>query len=144
MISRIQSLSGRINEKGLLIDRQKKMLSELMRAYYTNYASGTIMPVFLTQSESFLYFKQEDWTSEASDKMREILDSVQTLRDSLVEEQSALEAKKQEIDTLYVRLTERNDSLESTKENKAQLLAKTQAEAKKYDTLVDTQRQRDD
>ena len=44
-----------------------------------------------------------------------------------------------------MQLTERNDYLESTKDNKAYLLTKTQAEVNKYDSLVDTlQKQRDE
>lgn len=141
----IGTLSTRIDEKQILVAQQKKILSELMRTYYDNYSSGSITPLFLTSSENLLYFKEGDWTSEVGDKVREILDSVQTLRDSLAQEKTTLEAKKKEVDTLHAQLSERSNYLASTKENKAQLLAKTQVEAKKYDSLVDDlQKQRDE
>ncbi len=141
----IGMLATRIREKEILIAQQKRILSELMRTHYDNYSSGNIAPLFLTSSENLLYFKQDDWTSEVGDKVREMLDSVQTLRDSLSQEKTIIEAKKKEVDTLHAQLSERNDYLESTKENKAQLLAKTQVEAKKYDSLVDDlQKQRDE
>jgi len=145
LISEIQHLTQRINEKNIFIDRQKRMLAELLRMYYTDYANSSLLPIFLTYDEGLLYFKQESWANETNNKVRELLDSVQTLRDSLMAEQGVLEDKKKEIDTLHIQLSERNESLESAKENKAQLLVKTQAEAKKYDTLVDDlQKQRDE
>lgn len=140
----IRSLTVRIGEKGILIDRQKRILSELMRVYYSDYTSDS-MPMFLTSSESLLYFKTEGWATDVSEKVKDLLDSVKTLRDSLTQEQKLVSDKKTEVDSLYHDLDERNKSLESTKSAKASLLAKTQAEENKYASLVDTlQKQRDD
>lgn len=139
------ALSTRIAEKESLINRQKLMLSELMRAYYSDYAAGNIIPIIFSSEEARVYFRQEDSESEVSDKVRELLDSVKTLRESLVSERDMLDEKKKEIDALHAQLSERNEYLESTKENKAYLLAKTQTEVNKYDSLVDTlQKQREE
>ena len=132
----IGTLTSRVAEKTLLIDRQKKMLSELMRAYYSEYSNDAI-PLFLSSTESLLYFQNSDSTADVSDKVKELLDSVKTLRDSMMNEQALLDEKKKEVDATYTKLSERNDYLELTKDNKAALLAKTQAEATKYDQLVD-------
>lgn len=140
----VSSLSARITEKEDLINRQKQMLSELMRIYYDDYSSNNAT-IILSANETLSYLNREGWTTEVNGKVSDLLDSVKTLRESLVGERAALEEKKKEADTLHIQLTERNDYLESAKENKAGLLAKTQAEVNKYDTLVDDlQKQRDD
>lgn len=142
--NQIETLSLRVGEKSLTIDRQKKMLSELMRVYYGEYSSDTL-PVFLTSAESLLYFKKDDWTTDVSTKIKDLLDSVKTLRDTLSQERDLLGEKKTEIDALYVDLDERNKNLETAKRSKASLLSKTQAEETKYSGLVDDlQKQRDE
>lgn len=140
----ISSLTNRIGEKSLLIDRQKKMLSELMRVYYSDYINDST-PLFLTSVESLMYFKQEDWTTDVSSKVSDLLDSVKTIRDSLSNEIVSVNQKKEEVDKLYQDLAERNKTLEATKKSKALLLSKTQAEEQKYEGLVDTlQKQREE
>ena len=140
----IQTLSVRIAEQSILIERQKKMLTELMRVYYTNY-TGDALPLLFTSTETLLYFKSEDWTADVSNKVTDLLSSVKALRDSLTQEQAEVTAKKQQVDTLYQDLAARNQLLEAAKKNKGALLAKTQAEAVKYGNLVDDlQKQRDD
>lgn len=140
----IKVLSIRVAEKSVLINRQKKILSELMRVYYTDYSSDNA-PVFLTGAESLLYFQSENWAVDVSGKTSDLLDSVKTLRDGLAQEQSSLSDKKIEVDALYQDLDERNKNLEIAKRSKAALLIKTKAEATKYSGLVDDlQRQRED
>lgn len=140
----IQGLTVRVAEKSILIDRQKRILTELMRIYYADY-SGATAPTFLSTTESLLYFKTEGFTTDVSDKVGELLDSVKTLRDGLAKEQKEVSDKKSEVDTLYQDLDKQSDSLESAKKSKAALLAKTQAEETKYAGLVDDlQKERDD
>lgn len=134
--SGIQSLSARIAEKEALIVSQKRILSELMRSYY-NDATYRAVPFLFSSGEADTYFNQDEWGSEVSDKVREVLGTVKSLRESLTAEHTDLSRKKSERDTIQLQLTERNDSLETAKENKEQLLRKTQAEAAKYDNLVD-------
>lgn len=141
--TQIRSLTLRVAEKSILIDRQKKILAELMRVYYSDY-SGENTPTFLTSSESLLYFKTESWAVDISDKVSELLDSVKTLRDKLALEQQQVTDKKNEVDALYKDLDAQSNDLEATKRNKATLLSKTQAEETKYEGLVDDlQKQRD-
>ncbi|MFZ3032097.1 MAG: peptidoglycan DD-metalloendopeptidase family protein [Candidatus Moraniibacteriota bacterium] len=142
--AQIKSLSLRIAEKSILIDKQKKILSELMRVYYNDYSNDST-PVFLTSAESLLYFKTESWTADISEKTGDLLDSVKTLRNGLAQEQQQVGEKKSEVDTLYQDLAARNETLEATKRSKATLLTKTQAEETKYEGLVDKlQKERDD
>lgn len=140
----IVALTARITEKETLINSQREILSELMRSYYSDYAGGAGTLVF-SSDETLQYLNKESWTNEVSDKVSELLNSLKILRESLTEERKTLEAKKNEADTIHAQLAERDEYLESAKDTKATLLAKTQAEATKYDNLVDDlQRQRED
>ncbi len=142
--SDIQSLSSRVAEKTALVDQQKQILSEIMRQYQSQYSSD-ISPFLLTADESVSYFNQNSWNNDLGDKLSDILSSVKDLREDLVKEQDALENKKKLADTLQSQLADRNDYLESTKNNKAALLNKTTAEADKYENLVDDlQKQREE
>lgn len=140
----VTSLVSRISEKESLVNRQKQMLSELLRIYYSDYSHNASTIIF-SADETLSYFNQEGWTTELSEKVSDLLDSVKTLRESLVGEHVVLEEKKKEADDLQRELTDRNDDLETTKGNKAFLLTKTQAEVSKYDNLVDNlQKQREE
>ncbi|MFZ2187765.1 MAG: peptidoglycan DD-metalloendopeptidase family protein [Candidatus Moraniibacteriota bacterium] len=132
----ITLLSSRIAEKEAVANSQKQMLSELMRLYYSDYSNPTAT-LILSSNETLALFNQESWTTELGGKVGELLDLVKTLRANLISERLLLETKKQEADTLHAQLNARNDYLESTKENKSSLLTKTQAEATKYNNLVD-------
>lgn len=132
----IASLSSRITEKESLINSQRHMLSELMRLYYSDY-SNTAATLLFSSDETLSFFNQENWTTEVNGRVSELLDSVKTLRESLVNERTDLESKKKDADTLHEKLNAQNDYLASTKENKATLLAKTQAETAKYNNMVD-------
>ena len=143
--SQIAILANRISEKETLINSQKRMLSELMQSYYENYTASSLMPGLLTASENLLNLKQGDWTADVSDRVKDLLDSMKTLRASLTDEQAVLVNKKIEADTLRVQLTDRNNYLQSAKDSKSQLLTKTQAEITKYNSVVDDlQKQRDE
>jgi len=140
----ISSLATRIVEKENLFTRQKKMLSELMRVYYSDYSNEKALLIF-SSSETLSFLNQENWTAEVGNKIRELLISVRTLKESLVIERTSIEDKKKEASDIHTKLTAQNDYLESTKTNKSQLLVKTQTEVKKYDNLVnDLQEQRDE
>lgn len=140
----ITLLSSRIAEKEVIVGGQKQMLSELIRLYYSDY-SNTSATLIFSSNETLSFLNQENWTTQLSGKVGELLDSVKTLRESLVNERVDLEDKKKDADTLHAQLNARNDYLESTKDNKAYLLTKTQAEVNKYDNLVDDlQKQRDE
>ncbi len=133
----IAVLANRINEKESLISNQKKVLSELMRTYYDDYTSISLLPGIFAVGENILNMKQGDWTAEVGDKVRDLLDSIQKLRTSLTEEQASLVNKKIDADSLRVQLSERNSYLQSAKNSKVQLLSKTQAEITKYNNTVD-------
>lgn len=132
----IASLSKRIVEQENLFDRQKKMLSELMRIYHSDYSNEKALILF-SSDETLAFLNQENWTTQMEGKIGELLASIKTLRESLVSERFTIEEKKKEADDLHTKLSAQDEYLEGTKSSKAYLLTKTQAEVKKYDTLVD-------
>lgn len=132
----ISSLSTRIAEKETVINQQKRMLSELMRSSYDDSLTGVVTPIILTPTEAFGYFRKRDVVVDTGEKLRDLLDSVKTLRESLVAERVDLDQKKKESSDLHSTLLEQDSYLESTRSSKQSLLAKTNAEQQKYTTLV--------
>lgn len=131
----IDSLSKRIVEQENLFDRQKKMLSELMRIYHSDYSNEKALMLF-SSDETLAFLNQENWTSQMESKISELLESIKILKESLLSERVNIEEKKKEADDIHAKLSEQDSYLESTKSTKASLLAKTVAEQKKYSSLV--------
>ena len=135
--SEIQNLKSRINQKEEFILKQKVILSEIMRGYYDD-QSALIPTEFIVNASRITNPLQEsEWTSETGGKFSEVLSSLKALRQSLVNEHAVLVDKEKKVDTLKLQLEEQDARLESTKQSKEQLLAKTQSEVQKYDALVD-------
>ncbi|MGK2848721.1 MAG: murein hydrolase activator EnvC family protein [Minisyncoccota bacterium] len=140
----IDQLQSRINEKSVLINQQKKILSELLRTYYQDF-SHSITPALLTQEETINYLNNANWNTDVSQKVSELLDSVQGLRDSLASEQKTLDEKKQSVDDLQEQLNARNEYLQSSQASKERLLGQVSAEQEKYeDQIDDLEKQKED
>lgn len=132
----ITKLQNRIDEKSVLINQQKKILSELLRAYYQDF-SHSITPALLSQEETIDYLNNANWNTDVSQKVSELLDSVQGLRDSLAAEQKSLDEKKQSVDDLREQLAARNEYLLSSQASKERLLSQVTAEQDKYEEQID-------
>lgn len=132
----IVALSERIDQKEAVIVSQKKILSEIMRGTYEDQAD---LPIDLLVSTSRFVnpLQANEWSHATGQKMREILGSLRVLRTSLIEERQGLTGKKVQADKLRQELEERENYLDTAKAEKQRLLAKTQAEAEKYDALVE-------
>lgn len=132
----IEQLQSRIDEKSILIDQQKKILSELLRTYYQDF-SHSITPALLTQDETINYLNNANWNTDVSQKVSELLDSVQGLRDSLAAEQKSVDEKKQSVNDLQEQLNARNEYLLSSQASKERLLTQVNTEQEKYDAQID-------
>lgn len=141
----LKSVEERVSEKTRYITREKQVLAEVIREYHTGLSDSANI-VFSYDEESGGFFsKREDWATETGERIRKLLADLESTKKSLTEEQDLLKKKREEVDSLKMQLSERNAYLESTKNNKAYLLTKTQAEVKKYDNLVDDlQKQREE
>jgi len=136
LADQISALVLRITENENLFNRQKQMLSELLRVYYSDYSGGKNM-LILSSAETLSFLNQEDWTTQVGDKISELLASIKDLQKNLTNERVSLEDKKKEADDINMKLTAQGDYLDTTQTNKAYLLTKTQAEMNKYGNLVD-------
>jgi murein DD-endopeptidase MepM/ murein hydrolase activator NlpD len=135
--SESQTLKERITQKEEFIVKQRDILSEIMRGYYDDQSSVIPTEFIVNASRMTNPLQESEWTSETGSKVSEVLASLKSLRKSLIAEHAALVEKEKHVDTLRLQLEEQDARLESTKESKARLLAKTQSEVQKYDALVD-------
>lgn len=129
----LRSTEEKIIAKSRLIDQEKRLLSELLRSYYADQSQPEL--AFLGGSDA-LHFNRDEWMSQTGEKIRTMLQDVNALKQELIETQASLSAKKAEADALHEELNRKNDDLSSTKRNKASLLATTQADEQKYQTLL--------
>lgn len=132
----IVSLGNRIDQKEMVIVSQKKILTEIMRGSYEE-KDGLSFELITNTSRFANPLQAEEWVHSTGQKMREVLESLRTLRSSLIEERKGFTNKKVQADKLRQDLEEQERSLEEAKKAKEVLLAKTQSEVRKYDALVD-------
>jgi septal ring factor EnvC (AmiA/AmiB activator) len=117
--------------------KQRDILSEIMRGYYADQSTLIPSEFIVNASRVANPLQESEWKSETGAKVSEVLSSLKSLREGLKSEHAALLEKEKSADTLRLQLEEQDARLDSTKESKAKLLAKTQSEAQKYDALVD-------
>lgn len=139
----IQNLSGEVNtleskisEKEKLINAQKDLLKELMRSYYEN-TDRTKLQLILSADDSNGLLDQNNWTTETTAKIKELLDSMQAVRADLAVQHDTVQGKKNEADSLRLQLEQRSGYLDSTKQSKEYLVEKTQQQEKKYNNIID-------
>ena len=130
----MKSTAEKIAAKEQLIIEEKQLLSELLRSYYAD-RSQPDLALLIGDGDS-LNLNSDEWMSETGGKIREMLRSVNALKQDLVDEHVLLSAKKAEADSVHEQLSQQNDDLAATKRSKATLLATTQADEQKYQTLV--------
>ncbi len=133
----IGSLEKRIADKELMILSQRRLLSELMRSVSGQSSIGIIRLITEPNGESGWTLKDDERVAQTSGRLGELLEEIRMTKQELENEQTVLEHKKAEADSVQEQLSKQNDYLESTKDTKASLLSKTQSEVKKYNTIVD-------
>lgn len=129
-------MEGKISEKERLILAQKDLLKELMRSYYEN-NERTKFQLLLSSEESNRLLNQNTWTAETGDKIKELLDTMQAVKEDLASENDKLRRKKNDADSLRLQLEQRSGYLDSTKHSKEYLVEKTQEQEKKYNNIID-------
>ncbi len=131
----ISDLENKISEKEEMINVQKKVLAELIRAYY-EYDKRDVLNEIFKESKALPFTAKEDQLIQVSDRVGYILQSINALKASLEDEKKSLESKKSEVVDLYSKLEERSTYLENSKEEKESLVAQTKGEEKKYEKLL--------
>ena len=133
----IGSLEKRIADKEMLILSQKRLLSELMRSASGQSSIGIARLIMESNDESGWTMKDDERVAQTSGRLGELLEEIRMTKQELENEQTVLEHKKAEADSVQEQLSKQNDYLESTKDAKASLPSKTQSEVKKNITIVD-------
>lgn len=140
LTSQIDTLFGQIQEKETVVTEQKKVLTALLRSYYDdatqNENGESVIPVLFAPTGVINSFSRDDYHNEASGKTSEMLGDIQSLRASLVKNYDALRTKKKQAEDLHSELSGQSQELQDTKQNKSSLLAQTQADEKKYQSLL--------
>lgn len=134
--SQITRLSTQIREKELVIERQKKILSGLMQAYWE---STQISPIsaYLNDGNFASFLVNKDKMSQAGDKIKSILDTVTDLKADLEKQSAELDKKKSDIVLAHQDLQDQNSDLQSIKDQKADLLAQTKGEEARYAKMLE-------
>ncbi len=137
-------LRDRITEKQIAIDQQKDLLLDLFRSYYVDQPEED-SSLFFSAGEIGSFLFAQEASAQTGDRISVALTNLESLKQSIAVEYDSIVDKKTEADTLKLQLLERNNYLESAKDNKAALLEQTKREEKKYDNLIDNlQQERDD
>ncbi len=133
----VGTLQMRIDEKERIMSSQKRLLIEMMRDASGMTETGLMRIVLESQIEVGFSLKNEEWLAQTNDRLSTLLVEIRKTKQDIENEQALVLHKKAEAETLQEQLDKQTEYLESTKGSKTSLLAKTQTEVKKYNSIVD-------
>jgi len=139
----IESLESKISEKERVIQREKGVLTELIRSYSSS-RSKTNSPAVLLASyeEAVAALSGRDQFYTLGNVVGETLNSIQQLRATLASDRDDATQKQTDLKSVTYGLEQQNIYLENTKKKKEALALAAETEQKKYDGLVsDLQKQ---
>lgn len=132
----ILELQKKIDRHETTIASQKKMLAELIEAYYA-YGSNNVLTNFLSNNDSVSSFMVgKDRISQTGKRIQEMLLSVKELKQKLEDEIAEIDNKKKDITNVHLDLEEKSSELESNKNQKQLLLSQTKGEESRYQQLL--------
>ncbi|NTW27292.1 MAG: hypothetical protein HGA36_03140 [Candidatus Moranbacteria bacterium] len=133
--SQISRISMQVQEKEILISSQKKMLAQLVQAFYeVNIASPVVS--YLTDGNVASFIVKKDRITQTGDKVKEMVASVKKIKSDLEAQSAELDKKKGELISINEKLSNQNNNLESIKNQKENLLAQTKGEEVRYAQLL--------
>lgn len=133
--SQIGSLEQQISEKEEIVSAQKKILTQLIQKYY-EYNEEEIFSILFSGDGLISFTSGEDQVAQAGDKIREVLDNVESLKNKLEQEKKSAEEKKEEINNLYQKQQEKNSELQGNIDQKETLIFQTKGEENRYQDLL--------
>ncbi|MFH0969596.1 MAG: C39 family peptidase [Patescibacteria group bacterium] len=134
--SKINSLEQQIEDTEVSITLQKKILADLLQAYYEN-KDQNVVTAFLSDKNLSAFMSKDDRFVQVEDKTNEILKNIKSLKEGLESEKKSVEDKKKEITDLFYQLQEKSSELQDKKDQKEALITQTQGEQKKYEGLLE-------
>ena len=133
--AQIIRLGDQIKEKETTIDSQKKILADLMQAYYEVTQRDPIN-AYLSDGNFASFLVTKDQLSQTGDKIKSLVSSVADLKDGLEAQSAELDAKKGDVVNAQQQLQDQSASLQTTKDQRATLLAQTKGEEDLYTQLL--------
>lgn len=133
--SQISGLEQQISEKEEIVSAQKKILTQLIRKYY-EYNEEEIFSILFNGGGLISFTSGEDQVAQAGDKIREVLDNVESLKNKLEQEKKSAEEKKEDINNLYIEQKEKNSELQGNIDQKETLIFQTKGEENRYQDLL--------
>lgn len=134
-IGQVDRLNGQIAEYDKTIQSQKIVLGDLIRSYYENKRGNSIIEV-LAENNFYSALQKEDNMLQTGEKLKEVVDNINALKQKLEKEKNLQEVKSNELKTITEKLEEKNEKLESNKIQKKTLLEATRGEEIKYQKLL--------
>ena len=124
-----------ITEKEKLLAAQKYLLSQLLRSHYERSKNKDVGGFLLTDKGAG-FLAQDDHVSQTSAKIKEILESVNALRNDLLKNRSTLEEKQVRLVDLTHQMEQRSSYLESSRTYKQTLIASSKGEEQHYEKKI--------
>ncbi len=131
----IGTKKDQIGEKETNIKEQKKILGELIQAYYED-DQDTLMEIILRNKNFSEFLGHTEYISQTSAKVDEILAAINDAKNQLESEKKELERINDEQREKRGQMNEKKVYLDSEQSSKEQLLVQTQGEEQKYQELL--------
>lgn len=131
----IQELIRKISQQEDLIKLQKKVLASLLRVYY-DYDQRNVVSLILNKEGFSKTSKNQDYLTQASSKVKDILSNIKSLKSSTENDKKNLEKSREEVVSIKSELEEKNSYLENVRAQKRNLLAEAQGDEQKYQELL--------
>lgn len=124
-----------IDEKEKFLAAQKHLLSQLLRSHYERSQNKDVGGFLLTDKTAG-FMAQDDHVTQTSEKIKELLESVNALRNDLIKNRSSLEEKQVRIADLAHQMEQRSSYLESSRAYKQTLIASSKSEEQHYEKKI--------
>lgn len=139
---RISDLIHQIYEKEEIMNSQRKILAELIQVYY-KYRKQNEFNLLIDNNSFSGFLKEKDRIGQTGDKMRELISSINSIRNDLETQKQSLEQKRKDIATVYIEQKEKMTELDNVKDKKEMLVTQTRGEENRYaDLLARVERQK--
>jgi murein DD-endopeptidase MepM/ murein hydrolase activator NlpD len=131
----IADLQNKIGEKSSEISSEKEDLGEIIREMYEN-DQKTYLEVIIANKNFSDYFLQLQYIEELGNKTKDSLDTLQSLKDSLIQQNASLDEKKTQIELERNKLVADRQDMEGERSYQDNLLYQTQMDEEKFQQLV--------
>lgn len=131
----INRLTRQIEEQEKSIASQRKILGNLIQVYFET-KKQDLLSNFIGKEKIYSFMAKNDNLIQTQDKLKEIINNIESMKRQLEEERTSLEKKKKTATDLSLELEEKYSLLESRKAQKEVLIQETEGEENKYQKLL--------